>query len=415
MMSRDRQALPGSLAAVDIGTAKIVCLVVAPGEDGGATLLGIGHQRSRGMKSGVVTDGDEAASALKAVMGQAERMAGASAERVVLSVACGRLQSTRFIARVPVDGGVVHGEHCDRVLTGAQAWLERGGRTVVEVVHSDWRLDGQDGIRRPHGMAGRELAVELSAITADEGPLRNLIAVAERSHVAVDGLLAAPAASALAVTTAEERRIGVLVVDIGGGVTTLAQIVDGRPVVIETLPVGGNHITYDLARGLATTVAEAERIKTLYGTLVKAASNDMELVSYPVVGEEEPSLFQVSRARIGELIRPRVDHLLELVAERLAGRGVMAGCTGPVVLTGGSSQLVGLDAVWCERFGGLARIGRTRPLGRMPGSMCSPAFATAIGLVLAAERMSFRGSEAAIGSGYIGRVQQWFRDSFQGF
>ena len=347
-----------TIAAVDIGTSKIACLVVGIEADGAPVLLGIGHQRSQGLKAGVVTDGDAAAGALRAVVAQAERMAGTSAERVLLAVSCGRLKATRFIARAPVAGPVVRQEDVARVLAGGEAWLERGGRTLVEVAHSDWRLDGQDGIRDPRGLAARELAVELAAVTADEGPLRNLVTVAERCHLAVDGLFAAPVASALAVTSPEERRVGALVIDFGAGVTTLARFHDGRPSLVEALPFGGNHITFDLARGLVTTVAEAERIKTLYGTLVKAASNESELVSYPVVGEEEAALFQASRARIAELIRPRVDQLLDLVAERLAGSGPMVGGAGSIVLTGGSSQLVGFDRAWVERFGGTARIGR---------------------------------------------------------
>lgn len=404
-----------AIAAIDVGSAKIACLIAVGGPGGGFDLAGIGHQRSRGVKSGVVTDLDEAQSALRAAYAQAERMAGVGADRIVLAVACGRLRATRFVARTVIDGPAVRPEDLHRVLAAAESWLERGGRTLVETAHLDWRLDGIGGIPDPAGLAGHELAAELGAVTADEGPLRNLMAIVERNHLPLDRLSAAPVASAFAVTSPEERRVGALIVDIGAGVTSLAHFADGLATAVEVLPVGGNHVTYDLARGLVTTVAEAERIKTLYGTLVKAASNDSQLVSYPVAGEEEPTLFQVSRTRIGELIRPRIEQLLDLVADRLAESGITPGLAGSVVLTGGTSQLVGLERVWLDRFGGVVRIGRPRPLGRMPAAMCSPAFATVMGLVSAAAGsrvLDGVGRRRPVGEGYIGRVQTWLRESF---
>lgn len=403
-----------AIAAIDLGSAKVVCLIAVQGPGGTLDLAGIGHQRSRGVKSGMVTDLDEAQRALRTAYAQAERMAGVGADRIVLAVACGRIRATRFVARAAIDGPSVRPEDVRRVLSGAESWLERGGRALVETAHVEWCLDGIGGIADPRGLAGRELAADLGAVTADEGPLRNLVATVERNHLPLDRLAAAPVASALAVTSPEERRVGALVVDIGAGVTSLAHFAEGRPVTVEVLPVGGNHVTYDVARGLVTTVAEAERIKTLYGTLVKAASNDSQLVSYPVVGEEEPTLFQVSRTRIGELIRQRIELLLDLVAERLAECGITPGRAGSVVLTGGSSQLVGLEQVWLDRFGGVVRIGRPRPLGRMPAAMCSPAFATVIGLVSAAGSGALEASDRGrlAHGGYIGRVQQWLRESF---
>jgi cell division protein FtsA len=422
---------PRTIAAVDIGTSKIVCLIVAAGDYDPPVLLGIGHQRSRGLKAGIVTDVDEAAGALRPALAQAERMAGTTPDRVVMSVSCGRIRALRFMARAAVTGPVVRQDDIDRVMAGGEAWIERSGRALVDIAQADWRLDGQGGIADPRGLAGRDLAVELSAVTADEGPPRNLVAVAERCHLGVNRLIAAPIASAIAVTTEEERRIGTLVVDIGAGVTTLCQLENGRPILVEVLPFGGNHVTFDLARGLVTSVAEAERIKTLYGTLVKAASNESELLSYPVVGEAEPEFAETSRAHVANLVRPRIEQLLDLVGERLAEAGVLQSgasatggvglrsqparvCVGSVVLTGGATQLSGLDGVWVERFGGTARIGRPRPLGRMTAAMCSPAFAAAIGLVLA-DRWAV--PSASIGArrdeaGYLGRVQQWFRESF---
>lgn len=410
-------AKAGLIAALDIGTAKIACLVATLDAEGRPVFAGIGHQRSRGLKSGVVVDAEEAERAVRAAIGQAERMAGVTLDRVTLALGCGRIGSTRFVARATLETGIVRPGDLERVLAGGEAYLKRDGRTLVHVDHSDWKLDQTAGVRNPVGMAARELAVELGAVTADEGPVRNLAAIIERCHVTVGAFTATPVASAHAVTTIEERRLGALVVDIGAGMTCLARFVDGRLEQVEAIPVGGNHVTSDLAKGLGTSLTEAERIKTLYGTLVKATSDDSELISYPAIGQEdEPTVAQTSRARIRELIGPRIAQVFDLVAERLsAGRTLMPD-PGFVVLTGGTSQLIGIEGAWMQRFGGVARVGRTRPIGRMPANMSSPAFATVIGLVAAGRSDAGSGTEhlrrRADDTGRFGRVQRWLRESF---
>jgi cell division protein FtsA len=395
-----------------------VCCIIAAREQGQPTLLGIGHQRARGLKSGMIVDADAAERCVRAAVGQAERMAGVSLDRIAVSVGCGRLRAASFAARSRIDGTVVREHDIDRILGAGEAYLERAGRTVIQLMRSDWRLDSAAGIADPRGLAGRELAIDLTAVTADDGPLRNLLGIIERSHMVADRMVAAGYASALAVTTEEERRLGTLVVEIGAGITSLAAFADGRLAHLDTIPVGGNHMTYDIARELVTTVHEAERIKTLYGTLVQAASNENEVFAYSVTGEDEGATNHVSKAFVRDVLKPRIDGLMNVVAERLAEAGLGEQATRRIVLTGGASQLLGLDQAWGERFGGAVRIGRPQPIGRMLVSMCSPAFSTALGLVgIAGEPQTARVGVAGFDGrrrdvGYIDRMQRWIRESF---
>ncbi|MGE3918961.1 MAG: cell division protein FtsA [Hyphomicrobiaceae bacterium] len=404
----------GIVGALDIGTAK-VCCAIASVADGSATLLGIGHQRSRGLKSGMIVDADEAERAVRAAVGQAERMAGVSLERVILSVNCGRVRTACFNARAPLEGPVVRDRDIDRILSAGEAYLDRSGRSVIQLMRSDWRLDGAGPIAEPRGLAGRELAIGLTAVTADDGPLRNLVGVIERSHLAVERMVAAAYASALAVTTDDERRTGTVVVDLGAGITSIAAFADGRLVHIDSVPVGGNHVTYDIARELVTSVQEAERIKTLYGTLIKAASNDGEVFAYPVAGEDEGAMHQTSKAFVRDIAKPRIDGLIDLVAERMVSAGLLA---KRMVLTGGASQLLGLDRRWSDRLGTVARIGRPQPIGRMPASMCTPSFATVMGLLAAGAEGGYVQVRSGAGEpvrrerGYLDRMQRWIRESF---
>jgi cell division protein FtsA len=233
-----------------------------------------------------------------------------------------------------------------------------------------------------------------------------------------DRLVASGYASALAVTTDDERRLGTLVVEMGAGVTSLAAFAEGRLTYLDTIPIGGNHVTYDLAREMVTTVQEAERVKTLYGTLVKAASNDSEIFAYPLAGEEEGATHQVSKAFVRDVIKPRVDGLIDLVKERLDEARLGEHVGRRIVLTGGASQLLGLDQLFGQRFGGMVRIGRPQPIGRMLLSMCSPAFSTVLGLVaIGGQPQIEMGGLAGIDSrrrdlGYIDRMQRWIRESF---
>lgn len=406
----------GIIGALDIGTSRICCVIAAI-DQGQPVLLGLGHQRARGLKSGMIVDAEEAERAVRAAVAQAERMAGISLDSSVVSVSCGRIRSTGFVARAPVDGPVVRQADIQRILDGGEAYLDRSGRTVIQLQRSDWRLDSAAGIADPRGLAGRHLAVELTAVTADDGPVRNLLGVIERSHMVAERLIAAPFASAMAVTTEDERRLGTLVVEMGAGLTSLAAFADGRLVYIDSVPVGGNHITFDIARELVTTVPEAERIKTLYGTLVKAASNENEIFAYPVAGEEDGATHQVSKAFVREVIKPRIDGLIDLVRERMAEAGMADTLRRRVVLTGGGSQLLGLDQTWSERLGIATRIGRPQPIGRMPASMCSPAFSTVIGLIACAAEPVLEAATSGFEHGrrergYVDRMHRWIRESF---
>ena len=281
-----------------------------------------------------------------------------------------------------------------------------------------FRLDGAGSIRDPLGMAATKLSADVHAVTADETPLRNLMLVIERSYLTVKGFTAAPHASGLAATTSEERRLGVVCIDMGGGTTTFSIFAEGFFLYTDAIAIGGNHITFDLARALSTPLHEAERIKTLYGTLVGATSDQHELVSFPLVGQEEPETCQVSRAQIRQIIEPRVVQVLSLIAERIEKSGLAAYANQRIVLTGGAAQLTGLGEFSANQFARPVRVGCPQPVGGMPEGVCSPALSTVIGLLHAA--LNADGGVSAYqdrellqtGTGYMGRVGQWFRESF---
>lgn len=399
------------VAALDVGTSKVVCVIATGDESGRARLLGIGHQRSRGVKAGMIIDPDAAEQAIRAAVGQAERMAGVTMEQVTLAVSSGRLKSQRFVARARTESGFATEADLARVLSGGEAYAARGARTLVQFHNEAWHLDGAEGGADPRGMACTELSADLVAVTADDGPMQNLLAVVERCYLEVHQLVATPFASAMAVTSEEERQLGVLVIDMGAGVTSIAAFIGGQLALAEVLPVGAHLVTFDIARRLTTPVTEAERIKTLYGTVLPARSNDHETFSFPVTGGEEGATGRVSRAELRAIIAPRIEGIAALVVERLDAAKLDRAALERVVLTGGGAQLEGIDSMWAETRGGTVRVGKPKPIDGVSPDMLSSAFATVGGLVGDALQQHFAAKAGGLlgwrGGGYVSWIGDW--------
>jgi cell division protein FtsA len=406
------------LALLDIGTSKIVCMIVAESELGWR-LMGFGHQRSRGLKAGVVVDLEEAEDAVRTTVTQAEQMAGINIEEVRLAVACGRLKSLNFAARADAADGVVQDDDIARVMHAGRIYAERDGRCLLTMNRIGWRLDGVSGIVDPIGLAARKIEADLHAVTADDAPLRNILNVIERCRLGVAQLSVTAHASALAVTSDDERKLGVTVIDLGSGVTSIAEFIEGHLIGVHSIPVGGSHLTFDIARALSTGVAEAERIKTLHGTLVRAPSDQYEMLPYHHISGDDVTVAEIAKSELKDLIAPRIETMFGLVAERLDASAAVSAATSRIVLTGGASELVGLAVYAADILGRPTRVGRPYGFGGMPDSMCGPAFATVVGLLplaldpeAAGLGLGGLGDAGNSADGYFGRVGRWIKESF---
>lgn len=415
------------ITVLDIGSSKICCMILAltpwVGRDHAigkplpARLLGAAHQRSKGIKAGVVVDLAEAEDSIRAAVSRAENMAGLRVEDVVVAISCGRLRSSNFKAKAKVSTGTVSSLDMDRVLAAGRRFAEADGRLLLQMNSLSYQLDGVATVSDPRGMSGAELSVDIHAVIADASPLRNLARLIDRCYLTVSGLIASPYASGLSVISEEEARLGVACIDLGGGTTTLSVFAEGHFVFTDAVALGGSHISFDIARTLSTPLYEAERIKTLYGSLLGASSDAQELLSYPVVGQEDVDLQQTTRVRVREIIRPRVEETLASVRDRLQRSGFAEYAGQRIVLTGGASQLTGLGEFAAEFFGKAVRIGEPMRFGGTTDRLTGPAFAAAHGLVPALVTPQATVSHGAKGNwanraGYLGRVGQWFKESF---
>ena len=421
-----------TLSVLDIGTSKVVCLVaeLRPVENGEALrgrthlarVIGIGHQRSLGLKGGAVVDLEAAETAIRQAIHAAERMAKVEIQSVIVNLTGGRLGSHHFEADVPVRAGMVCATDIHRVLEAASGHTLRPGRAVLHALPTGFSLDGQKNLVEPSGMIGQKLGVDLHVVTGESAASRNLMLAVERSHLRVEAVVATPYASALSALVDDEADMGVAVLDMGGGTTSVGVFASGHLVHVDAVAVGGHHVTMDIARGLTTRVSAAERLKTLYGAAISSPSDERDMIAVPQVedDEEREGAHHVPKAQLVRIIRPRIEEILELVRDRLKNAGFAAQAGRRVVLTGGASQLVGLPEVARRILQGQVRIGRPLGIKGLPEAARGPSFSAAVGLLVYPQvahvehfEPKSQGYFAEGGhDGYLSRMGRWIRDSF---
>jgi cell division protein FtsA len=418
-----------TVVALDVGTSKIACLIarltpepeVAPGDwrTHRARILGIGHQRSRGVKNGLVVDMDEAEGAIRQTVDAAERMAGLRIERVIVTASGGRLASRHFTAKRTIGGREVEESDIHRVLEASAAHQPHHGRVSIHSLPTGFSLDGVGGIREPRNMIGEELGVDLHVAACDQAAARNLVLAAERGHLAVEAMAAAPYVAGLSALEPDEAEMGVVVIDMGAGSTSLAVFAGGAMVHLDAVTLGGNHVTMDIARGLDARLSDAERLKTFHGAAIASPSDDRETIAFDHVGDSSGHPVHVPKSHLVRIIRPRIDETLEFLRDRLARAGYPTGAGRRVVLTGGASQLTGAPEAARRILGGQVRVGRPIGVEGLPEAAQGPSFAAAAGLLVypqVAGREYFEPhseTQLATGTnGYMSRVGRWLMDSF---
>jgi cell division protein FtsA len=430
------------VAALDIGSSKVACLIarlrphppqqVLTRRSHAVEVVGFGHTVARGTKAGAVVDLAQAEEAIRVAVDAAERMASVEIDSVVLCISAGRLASELFTAEIDVAGSAVSEGDIARVLAVGSRQSLRAGRAVLHSLPVGYSIDSANGIRDPRGMLGSRFGVDMHVATTDIAAARNLMLAVERCHLAVEAMVATPYVAGLSVIADDEADLGAAVIDMGAGTTTLSVFLGGGFLHSEGFALGGHHVTMDIARGLNAGIADAERIKTLYGSVLVGGSDERDMITVPPISEPEREQAQfVSRATLVHIIKPRVEEILEMVRDRLAASSFAAERRGRVILTGGASQLTGLPELAARILGRPVRIGRPLGIAGLPEAAKGPAFAAAAGLLVypqAAhlEHFETRGGRyltrgtargAAFGSlgaggGYLARVGQWLRESF---
>ncbi|MEL6920839.1 MAG: cell division protein FtsA [Pseudomonadota bacterium] len=421
------------LTILDIGSAKTVCIIarMTPAEPGrylnGRThqpeVIGIGHTRSLGVKSGMLIDLQAAERSIRIAVEHAERMAGLTVDSMIINISAGRPSSSVCAASIALDQQPIEKRDMERVMREAVTRGHRSDRHTIHLLPTDHALDGVHGIADPRGMVGEELTLNMHQLTVDAAPIRNIELAVNRAHLSVETIVSTPYASGLATLVNDELELGCAVVDIGAGTTSFAVFNEGRFVHADYMPIGGHHVTLDLARGLSCGIDEAERLKTMHGSVVATGIDDTETIQLAAMGHDESGAGQqVPRSLVNRIISARVEETLEMLRDRINASGHSSIVGKRVVFTGGASQMSGLGEMARRVLGRNVRIGRPLGVKGLPASAKGPAFSCAVGLLVYPQTNDhdqsvhnyrhMSGGLATGTEGPLGRVTQWIKHSF---
>jgi cell division protein FtsA len=401
------------IVGLDIGTTKIAAIVGEVTEDG-IDIIGIGTSRSRGLRKGVVVNIDATVQAIQQAIREAEHMAGCDISTVYAGIAGGHIRGLNSHGIVAVKDKEVREVDVQRVIDAAKAVAIPMDREVLHVLPQQYIIDEQDGVRDPLGMSGVRLEAKVHIATTSVSSAQNVVKCANRCGLEVADIVLEPLASAEAVLEDDEKELGVALVDIGGGTTDIVIFCDGAIVHSAVLPLGGNHLTSDVAVGLRTPLDSAEKIKRKYGCAVADALDTEDTIEVPSVGGRQPRVLS-RRFMVEKIIQPRLEEIFEHVRREIARSGYLDAIAAGAVLTGGTTILPGLPELGESVLELPARRGAPRGIGGLVDVVRSPEYATGVGLVLYGARGEKLGTtpvEAERDRGMFRRMKSWLGDVF---
>src|ERR1700680_2899431 len=394
-----------TIAGLDIGTTKTCAVIASSGPDG-LEILGVGEAPSTGMRKGVVTDLEETVRAIEAATEKAERMAGVHVSHVYVGVTGEHMKSTnnRGVVAVTGDDREVIQTDVKRVGDASKIINIAADRQIVHALPRHYTIDGQDGVTDPVGMSGGRLEVDTHIVTGGSTFISNVLKCVHRAGLEPAGIVFEPLASAAATLLPEEKQVGVVLLDIGGGTTDIAVFAEGGVLHSATIPVGGNILTNDIALGLKTAFAEAETIKRTYASVSNEGQAEAD---FSVKSLDGRTMRRVTRAQLRAIVAPRILEIFRLAKTQVAGTLPRDVVLAEIVLTGGGAQLRGIEEAAAEFFGLPARIGVPTSVGGLTDAVKKPEYATAVGLVLFGPK-----GEGAIWNGrhrtFFGQIASWW-------
>lgn len=404
------------LVGLDIGTTKVCAVVGEVVDENRVDVIGIGTSPSRGLRKGVVVNIESTVEAIKKAVEEAELMAGVQINSVYAGIAGGHIKGFNSRGVIAVKDHEVGQADIDRVLDAARAVVIPLDREVLHVLPQEFIVDDQDGILEPLGMSGVRLEAEVHIITGAVTSVQNIVKCVNRAGLEVEEMIIQPLASSEAVLTPDERELGVTMVDIGGGTTDIATFMQGSVWHTAVISIGGHHLTNDIAVGLRTPAAEAEKIKRRYGCALTSLVQDEETIEVPSVGGRPPRV--LSRQLLSEIIEPRAEEIFSLVGREIKKTGHGEMVASGVVITGGSAIMEGMVEMAERVLDFPVRKGVPSYVGGLMDVVNSPLYSTGVGLVLYAlksqksvplHRASY---QPKVVQKMVGQMQGWFRTFF---
>lgn len=410
----------GIIAVLDIGSTKTACFIARLDGAGQLEILGIGHQLSQGVQAGLITDVKAAEQAILSAVHAAEKMAGVSIDKVYVNVPASSLKSQNVRVETRVSGHEIVDSDINNIIQQGYDQFQSDDHHIIHCLPYNYAIDDAKGIEDPRGMFGETLSTSLHVMTASASPIKNLTHCLAKCHLDVAEMVAGPYMAGLGCLSEDEKQLGVLMLDIGGGHTGVTVYENGTPVFVGNSPIGSHFITRDVAKGLSTSVVKAERVKTLYGCAVPSDNDRHEMIDMTFSSGEAMDVEEryVSKSVLTSIIKPRAEELLEMVMADLKSNGLL-GSAGPrIVLTGGGANLSGMKELAQHIFRQPVRVARPHVIEGIAESTSGPAFSVCVGMLkLIQERQtvhvgSIKETEQLAKRGGLKNVMTWFKKNF---
>lgn len=404
------------VVGLDIGTTKICCIVGELNDSGSIDIVGIGTAPSSGLRKGVVINIDATVESITKAVEEAELMAGVEISNVFTGIAGGHIKSFNSTGVVAIKNKEIDENDINRVIEAAKAVAIPLDREVIHIIPQEFMIDDNDGIRDPIGMTGVRLEAKVHIVSGAVSSAQNIIKCANKAGLNVSEICLEPIASSEAVLSQDEKDLGVILVDIGGGTSDIAIFKDGALVHTGVLAIGGNHITNDIAIGLRTPQNEAEKIKIRYGCAMTSLVKPDETMEVAGVGGRKSRV--LSRRLLAEIIEPRVEEIFSLIQREVMKSGYQELLSGGVVITGGSTLLEGMPELAEFIFEMPVKRGLPQNIGGLRDVVNSPKFATGVGLIKYGARnrlnkkSKFTIRDKNIYDKVRGSMRNWIKDLF---
>ena len=407
------------IAALDIGSSKICCLIAKIDKNETLSIIGAGFQESKGLVSGVITDMIALENSIRNCVASAEKMASVRIKNIIVGFSSDNINIENLNIEIDLKGAVIGQRDLNRAYNFLSEKHDMGNRSILHVIPFQYSIDGNKGVKNPIGMIGDKLGVEISIISSDSNTLKNLENVVKHCDLEIDEIVYTPYASGISLLSEEEKELGVALIDMGSTLTTVSIFYNGSILYTKSIPLGGNMVTNDVSRIFSLSFANAERIKIINGQLIEELENSLSTIEVDTLGEENESI-EITRKDLISVIKPRIFEIVNTINDIIIDSKYNNIIANRVVITGGASQMEGLLDFTSKVFGKKARLAKSIQINALPENMKSPSFSAISSMVKYSitknndinMKLTKKNNNSDSIYAYVQKFKNWFIENF---
>ena len=407
------------IAALDIGSSKICCLIAKIDKNETLSIIGAGFQESKGLVSGVITDMIALENSIRNCVASAEKMASVRIKNIIVGFSSDNINIENLNIEIDLKGAVIGQRDLNRAYNFLSEKHDMGNRSILHVIPFQYSIDGNKGVKNPIGMIGDKLGVEISIISSDSNTLKNLENVVKHCDLEIDEIVYTPYASGISLLSEEEKELGVALIDMGSTLTTVSIFYNGSILYTKSIPLGGNMVTNDVSRIFSLSFANAERIKIINGQLIEELENSLSTIEVDTLGEDNEST-EITRRDLISVIKPRIFEIVNTINDIIIDSKYNNIIANRVVITGGASQMEGLLDFTSKVFGKKARLAKSIQINALPENMKSPSFSAISSMVKYSitknndinMKLTKKNNNSDSIYAYVQKFKNWFIENF---